>query len=78
MTRLIAIFGVLVLLGCLHIQLARNPMGAISSPDPPTHGRVGKHRAQPRTPDRVGTRVCQICAPRGPGGAAGTAPYQNR
>jgi hypothetical protein len=28
MTLLIAIFSVLVLLGCLHMQLARNPNGA--------------------------------------------------
>ena len=28
MTLLIAVFSVLVLLGCLHMQLARNPNGA--------------------------------------------------
>jgi hypothetical protein len=28
MTALIAAFSVLVLLGCLHMQLARNPNGA--------------------------------------------------
>ena len=33
MTPLIAIFSVLVLLGCLRMQLARNPKGAKSTHD---------------------------------------------
>jgi len=49
MTTLIAIFSLLVLLGCLHMQLARNPQGANSTPDPLTRIRVGAHRAEPCT-----------------------------
>lgn len=55
MTQLIDIFSVLVLLGCLHIQLARNPKGAKSSPDLLTRIRVGAHHAQPCTLETVRT-----------------------
>jgi hypothetical protein len=47
MTTLIAIFSLLVLLGCLHMQLARNPQGAKSTPDPLTRIRIGAQHAQP-------------------------------
>jgi hypothetical protein len=53
MTAVIAIFSVLVLVGCLHMQLARNPAGAISSLDPLTGSPVGEHDAQPRTLEAV-------------------------
>jgi hypothetical protein len=41
MTPLIAIFSVVVLLGCLHMQLARNPNGAKSSPESATPASPG-------------------------------------
>jgi hypothetical protein len=80
MTPPIAIFRVLVLLGCLHLQLARNPIGAKSSPDLLTRIRVGERRAHRATPDTAGMRTysSEFATPPGPGIADCTSPYQIR
>jgi hypothetical protein len=80
MTPLIAIFSVLDLLGCLHMQLARNPIGAKTSPDLFTCFRVGAHHAQPRTLETVGTRAnpAESATLAIPGIAECTSSYQNR
>ena len=80
MTQLIDIFSVLVLLSCLHIQLARNPKGAKSSPDLLTRIRIGAHHAQPCTLETVRTSANppESATPARPGIADCTSPYQNR
>jgi hypothetical protein len=80
MTPLIAIFSVLVLLGCLHMQLARNLVGAKTSPDLLTRIRVDAHNAQPRTLETVSTRAnpAESATLARPGVADCISPYQNR
>lgn len=80
MTQLIDIFSVLVLLGCLHIQLARNPKGAKSSPILLTRN-PGRRAPRPAVHARNGKDECEsarVGHPARPGIADCTSPYQNR
>ena len=67
-TPLIDIFSVSVRLGCLHIQRARVPKDAKSSPDRLTRTPVGAHHAQhcPLETVRTGANPPVSATPRDP------------